>query len=91
MSKSEILEELPKLKAEERREIFERICEMEELALLNGFEPSTEEKQCWTVNLRSIAQILKRVRRGMKWRRGYANPACELASHHPSERGSGFA
>ena len=44
MSKSEILEELPKLKADERREIFERICEMEELALLNGSEPSPEEK-----------------------------------------------
>ena len=44
MSKSEILEELPKLKADERREIFERICEMEELALLNGSEPSAEEK-----------------------------------------------
>ena len=44
MSKSEILEELPKLRADERREIFERICEMEELALLNGSEPSAEEK-----------------------------------------------
>ncbi len=44
MSKSVILEQLPKLKAEERREIFERICEMEELALLNGSEPSVEEK-----------------------------------------------
>jgi len=44
MSKSEILEELPKLKADERLEIFERICEMEELALLNGSEPSAEEK-----------------------------------------------
>ena len=44
MSKSEILAELPKLRAEERREIFERICEMEEVALLNGSEPSAEEK-----------------------------------------------
>jgi putative addiction module component (TIGR02574 family) len=44
MSKSEILQELPKLKAEERREIFERICEMEELELLNGAQPSAEEK-----------------------------------------------
>ena len=43
MSKSEILEELPKLKADERREIFEHICEMEERALLNG-GPSEEEK-----------------------------------------------
>lgn len=44
MSKREILEELPKLGADDRREIFERICEMEELALLNGSEPSAEEK-----------------------------------------------
>lgn len=44
MSKSEILQELPKLKAEERREIFEYICEMEEMALIQGGEPSAEEK-----------------------------------------------
>ena len=30
MSKVEILAELPKLGAEDRREIFDRICEMEE-------------------------------------------------------------
>jgi putative addiction module component (TIGR02574 family) len=44
MSKREILEELPNLKADERREIFERICEMEEIDLLNGSAPSAEEK-----------------------------------------------
>jgi hypothetical protein len=44
MSKSEILQELPKLKTEERREIFDRICEMEEMELLNGKGPSSEEK-----------------------------------------------
>lgn len=44
MSKNEILEELPRLKAEELREIFERICEMEEMALLSGASPSPEEK-----------------------------------------------
>jgi putative addiction module component (TIGR02574 family) len=44
MSKSEILQELPKLKADERREIFERLCEMEEMALIHGAEPSVEEK-----------------------------------------------
>lgn len=45
MSKIEILQELPKLNAEERREIFERICEMEETALMNGVQPSKEEKE----------------------------------------------
>ena len=42
MSKMEILEELPKLQARDRREIFERICEIEENDLLN--EPTAEEK-----------------------------------------------
>lgn len=36
MSKMEILAELPKLDIEDRREIFDRICEMEERDLLNG-------------------------------------------------------
>jgi hypothetical protein len=44
MSKIEILQELPKLALEERREIFERICELEETDLLNGSEPSSQEK-----------------------------------------------
>jgi hypothetical protein len=36
MSKMEILAELPKLDIESRREIFDRICEMEERDVLNG-------------------------------------------------------
>jgi hypothetical protein len=44
MSKSDILQELPRLALEERREIFERICELEESDLLKGGEPSAEEK-----------------------------------------------
>jgi hypothetical protein len=44
MSKIEILQELPKLALEERREIFERICELEENDLLRGGEPTPEEK-----------------------------------------------
>ena len=42
MSKREILEELPKLQAHDRREIYERICEIEENDLLS--EPTAEEK-----------------------------------------------
>ncbi len=45
MSKAEILAELPKLGLEDRREIFERICEIEESDLLNGGKPSAEEKR----------------------------------------------
>lgn len=44
MSKAEILAELPKLEVADRREIFERICEIEERDLLNGGKPSAEEK-----------------------------------------------
>ncbi|MGA9779923.1 MAG: addiction module protein [Limisphaerales bacterium] len=36
MSKTEILAELPKLGVADRREILDRICEMEERDLLNG-------------------------------------------------------
>jgi putative addiction module component (TIGR02574 family) len=36
MSKMEILAELPKLDSEERREIFDRICEIEERDILIG-------------------------------------------------------
>jgi putative addiction module component (TIGR02574 family) len=44
MSKAEILRELPKLLLGERREIFERIVELEEQELLKGGEPTTDEK-----------------------------------------------
>ena len=44
MSKAEIISELPKLGLAERREIFERICELEDQDLLNGDQPAPEEK-----------------------------------------------
>jgi hypothetical protein len=44
VSKSEILQELPKLGLEDRREILELICVLEEHDLLNGSEPSAAEK-----------------------------------------------
>ncbi len=44
MSKVEILRELPKLAREERLEIFERICELEEDDLLKGGVPTPEER-----------------------------------------------
>ena len=40
----EILAELPKLELADRREIFDRICEMEERDLLLGSQPTAEEK-----------------------------------------------
>ncbi|MGA2751305.1 MAG: addiction module protein [Verrucomicrobiota bacterium] len=44
MSKSEILEELPKLAHGDRREILERILDMEEADLLGGAQPDADEK-----------------------------------------------
>ena len=45
MGKAEILAELPSLKAEERRQVFERLCELEEQDLLHGVGPTDEEKR----------------------------------------------
>jgi hypothetical protein len=45
MSKAEILAELPGLKAEERTQVFERLCELQERDLLHGHGPTPEEKQ----------------------------------------------
>jgi len=44
MNKAEILQELPKLRSDERQDIFARLCELEERDLLNGVGPTAEEK-----------------------------------------------
>ena len=44
MSKMEILAELPKLESADRREILDRIGEMEEQDLINGNGVTAEEK-----------------------------------------------
>jgi hypothetical protein len=44
MSKSAILDELPKLGQADRREILERICEIEEADLLRGAAIDSDEK-----------------------------------------------
>ena len=44
MSKSEILQELPKLKPDERQEVLERLWDLEDQDLVNGLGPSPEEK-----------------------------------------------
>lgn len=45
MSKTEILEELAKLQPEERTQVFERLCELQETDLLQGVGPTTDEKK----------------------------------------------
>ena len=44
MSKTEILAELPHLKAEERTQVFQRLCELQDHDLLHGIGPSPMEK-----------------------------------------------
>lgn len=64
MSKAEILNELPKLGLGERREIFERIGEMEEQDLLRGGEPTTEEKALLD---REFEEFQKNPQAGSTW------------------------
>lgn len=45
MGKAEILAALPSLKAEDRRQVFERLCELEEQDLLHGIGPTAEERR----------------------------------------------
>jgi hypothetical protein len=45
VSKAEILAELPKLKAEDRILLFERLCELQEKDLLQGIGPSADERK----------------------------------------------
>ena len=44
MSKAEILVELPRLQPDERREILDRLWELEERDLIRGRGPTGEEK-----------------------------------------------
>jgi hypothetical protein len=63
MSKMEILAELPKLKLADRREIFDRICEIEERDLLTGGAPD-EEKAMLD---RELAEYRKNPEAGSSW------------------------
>jgi hypothetical protein len=47
VSNAEILAQLPKLKAEERAQVYQRLCELQEQDLLHGIGPTEEEKNCW--------------------------------------------
>jgi hypothetical protein len=45
MSTREILAELPRLKAEERNQLFQRLCQLQEADLLNGIGPTDAERK----------------------------------------------
>ncbi|HQY88113.1 MAG TPA: hypothetical protein PK402_05600 [Tepidisphaeraceae bacterium] len=65
MSNAEILAQLPKLKAEERQQIYQRLCELQEQDLLNGAAPSVEEKKLLDA---ALAEYEKDHDRGRPWR-----------------------
>ena len=64
MSKAEILNELPRLGLRERREIFERIGELEDQDLLKGGEPTAEEKALLD---RELEEFRKNPQAGSTW------------------------
>jgi putative addiction module component (TIGR02574 family) len=63
MSKMEILAELPKLELADRREIFDRICEMEERDLITG-DATDEEKALLD---RELAEYRQNPEAGSGW------------------------
>jgi hypothetical protein len=65
MSKAEILAELPKLKAEERTQVFERLCELQERDLLDGLGPTAEEKKLLD---QALAEFERDGQPGEPWR-----------------------
>ena len=65
MSKAEILAELPKLKADERTQVFERLCELQERDLLHGLGPTAEEKKLLD---EALAEFERDGQRGEPWR-----------------------
>jgi hypothetical protein len=65
MSKAEILAELPKLKAEERTQVWERLCELQERDLLEGHGPTPEEKKLLD---QALAEFERDGERGQPWR-----------------------
>jgi len=77
MSKSEILAELPRLGAEERRQIYQRLCELQEQDLLNGAGPSEEEKKLLDA---ALAEYEKDGDRGRPWRQVLADLRVRRAS-----------
>jgi putative addiction module component (TIGR02574 family) len=63
MSKMEILAELPKLELADRREIFDRICEMQERDLLTG--GATDEEKALLD--RELAEYRRNPEAGSSW------------------------
>jgi hypothetical protein len=65
MSKAEILAELPKLKARERKQVFKRLCELQEEDLLRGAGPTEQEKKLLD---EALAEFERDGKPGKPWR-----------------------
>jgi hypothetical protein len=65
MSKAEILAELPKLKAEERTEVFELLCELRDQDLISSSGPSVEEMRLLD---EALAEYQRDKNPGRPWR-----------------------
>jgi hypothetical protein len=65
MSKAEILAELPRLRPEERTQVFRRLCELQEEDLLRGSGPTAEEK---TILDQAMAEFERDGDIGVPWR-----------------------
>ena len=65
MTKAQILAELPNLPADERRQIYQRLCELQEQDLLSGAGPSEEEKRLLDA---ALAEYEQDHDRGRPWR-----------------------
>ena len=83
MSKAEILAELPKLKAEERRQIYQRLCELQEEDLLNDAGPSEQEKDLLDA---ALAEYEKDGERGRPWREVVGDLQNELYDYFETPR-----
>jgi hypothetical protein len=65
MNKAEILAELPKLKAEERTQVFQRLCELQEDDILRGVGPTAQEKKILD---EALAEFQRDGNPGTPWR-----------------------
>jgi len=65
MTKADILTELPKLKPEERMQIFQRLCELQEDDILQGVGPISAEKKLLD---EALSAFQRDGERGTPWR-----------------------
>jgi len=65
MGKAEIIDALAKLEAEERRQVFQRLCELQEQDLLQGVGPTPDEKRALD---HELAEFERDGNAGTPWR-----------------------